>query len=214
MPSTRRSRPVSDAPYLAPTPRGCYGAVCANDVPLTRRVVLALLAFASSPTVDALVAALAQTDRVDPRGLVRRMVEAGLLARTDTPLHCPEGSLEVLLPPLIDGLSADGRGLLADACGLPIGVQGFDVDTAGRLAALSAVVLEAGERHHAVFRDRFGIHTQAWGLLDAGGRARLGIWPVRLAGQRAALVLQGRPRLDQPAFATLSWLLARRYGGH
>jgi len=198
--------------YLEPTPAGAFYATAAAEGEPARRLLLGLLAQDASPKLDVQRisewSGLAETESLE---LLERLQGLGWLSGMDAPIEAPEGSLESILPGLLEQVCEEGKALLADHQGLFLAASGIHHETAEALSALSADLLDLSLRHHGLLARNLGRREQAWALTDAGGNGRLGFWPLHLGPQRFALVIDGRPCLNQPAFRDLVWMLARRY---
>ncbi len=138
--------------------------------------------------------------------------DEGLIEGIDAPETAPEGSLDVLVPLLLETLSDRGEVLLSDTDGLPLWSHGFSNDLVVRLAAMSGDVASLNERHAATLAAAVGEDAGAWALVDGIGASRLGCWPLHIGSQRFVLVVLGLPRMHHPSFTKLVWLLTRRYG--
>ena len=55
------------------------------------------------------------------------------------------------------------------------------------------------------------MNSSAWAVVDASGSSKLGFWPIYIGKLRFVLVIQGMPRLNQPDFVKLIWILNLRY---
>ncbi|MEJ2590775.1 MAG: hypothetical protein P8178_05120 [Candidatus Thiodiazotropha sp.] len=123
----------------------------------------------------------------------------------------PAGTLEDVLPGLLEQLSADGKALLADNQGFYLATSGFPHEAAESLSAVSADLSSLYERHRRLLANNLGQREQAWALTDAAGNSQLGFWPLFVGSQRFVLVIEGRPCFNQPAFRDLVWMLTLRY---
>lgn len=212
-PAPERLRLLTSDP-VRPTPAGAFRAVSRPDPGPVGRLLLELLRSPVTPdlSMPALRAWTGCDDDQEALTLLLAAQEDALVETIPAPLALPEGSLEELMPPLLESLSAEGRALLADADGFPVWVSGLDATFAGRLAALSADVASLHERHAATIGDVLGEESSAWALVDGVGASRIGCWPLHVGDTRFVLVAQGLPRMHHPNFTTLVWLLVYRYG--
>jgi len=55
------------------------------------------------------------------------------------------------------------------------------------------------------------LNSEAWGVIDAGGHSRLGIWPLHIGKYDFTLVMTGIPHFNHPNFVQLVWILMTRY---
>lgn len=205
--------PHREGRYWLPTPEGAYHAVASVEDTLERRFLRRLLSLTETPEMaddfweeccegDSPEAVSALLERLWRRGWVQELAEPRTV--TDRPL-------EEVLPGLLAGLSDGGGTLLADPQGFYIASSGFPHQTAEELAALSADLLSLHQRHRRLLADRLGLETQAWGMIDAGGHSRLGIWPLHIGRHCFALVMTGIPHFNHPHFVDLVWILTNRY---
>jgi len=107
---------------------------------------------------------------------------------------------------------ANRGGLLVDWNGFAFARHGIDDDTAAALSALATDIAAVEQRHAERLRQTLGVSSQGWAAVDAHGASRIGAWPLFIADHRFLIVLQGAPRLNQPQFVELVWLLVSRYG--
>lgn len=200
--------------FLSATPYGAHYAVSGASRDPLRDLLFALMSEQRSPSLTE-EAACRWCNSADPQAALDTLLRAQSLAMVQgaaSPCDAPAGPLELTLPRLLPGLSERGQALLADAQGFYLALAGFRHETAEELAALSADVANLQTRHARLLGNNLGLGEASWGVVDAGGASRLGIWPLHVAGQRFALVIAGRPRLHQPDFAQLVWALRLRYG--
>lgn len=216
-----RSAPESQAGFrilarvpVRPTPAGAFRAVARPLPDPVARLLLGVLREPVTPTLSEVsVCRWAGTSDLDAAlGVLALAQEDGLIEGLDEPQTAPEGSLDVLVPLLLETLSDRGEVLLSDADGLPLWSHGFSNDLAVRLAAMSGDVASLNERHAGALAAVLGDDGGAWALVDGIGASRLGCWPLHIGTTRFVLVARGLPRMNHPSFTQLVWLLIRRYG--
>lgn len=200
--------------YLSVTPYGAHYAVSGNAPDPFRDLLFKLMAHTSSPLLTEQAACLwcSTDDTQKALDSLLRVQSMAMVQGTPTPCEAPAGPLEKVLPQLLPALSDKGQALLADMQGFYLAVAGFRHETAEELAALSADVATLHARHARLLGNNLGIGDASWGVIDSGGASQFGIYPLHVAGQRFALVIAGRPKLHQPDFARLVWVLQLRYG--
>lgn len=202
---------LSEGLYVWPTPGGAYHAVSASDSKPARRLLYRLLSGARSPS-------LSLADLCDWTGegeeasleLLYHMQSMAWLQGEEQPREAPEGQLAELGPRLA-ALADTGKVLLADDQGFSLASHGYYLETAEELSAVAAGLASLHVRHAPLLRNNMGLGDGAWALVDAAGNSQVGFWPLHLGRQQFILVLSGEPRLNQPAFTELVWVLARRY---
>lgn len=201
--------------YVLPTPGGVFHAVAASAQDPSRRLIRALLTQPATPRLSekGLQRWTGLDDMEQAEELLRHIQEARWLQGFGVERACPTGSLEDLLPALLAKLGSQGKVLLADGQGFYLASAGFPHEVAEELSALSAELASLHERRSGLLLNNMGLNSSAWAVVDAAGGSRLGFWPLYIGGQRFVLVIAGLPRLNQPDFVTLIWLLSLRYGG-
>ena len=200
--------------YVLPTPAGAYFAVSSPEDTRIRRLLLALLRHPSSPHVDAefLCRSLATDDAQEALEALHRAqslawIEGYAEARDVQTLGVGD-ELHQLLP----RLSSVEQGLIVDWNGLSLASAGIDEATANTLAALGADLIGVQERHAERMAEHLGQSTHGWAAVDAYGSSRIGAWPLYVGSKRMLLILLGEPRLNDPSFLALVWLLVENYG--
>ncbi|RME35200.1 MAG: hypothetical protein D6786_02630 [Gammaproteobacteria bacterium] len=199
--------------FLGVTPAGAYYAVSDDREEPARELLRALLEEARTPpcTPEEL-ARLSGIPDLDSIGeLVWRMEEAGWLRGLEQPRAAPDCDMEGSVPRLLAALSDHGQACLADTAGFYLARAGFPHEAAEELAALSADLGSLHDRHRGLLQNNLRLPGSAWGLIDAAGHSRLGIWPLFIGGHRFSLVIEGPPRFAQPAFSDFVWSLCNRY---
>jgi len=199
--------------FLEPTPAGVYYAVSeAVDTP-PRRLLNNLLGCSTTPEIsESSLDVLTGTNNLDQSlSLLQRLESLRWVQGLSSPLVVASEALEDILPGLLCKLTENGKALLADTEGFYLASAGFAHETAEELAALSAELLKVQDRHAGLLLKNMNIGSQAWGVLDAAGNSRLGIWPLHIGKHRFALVMTGIPHFNHPDFVRLAWILTTRY---
>lgn len=199
--------------FLTPTPAGVYYTISeAEDTP-PRRLLSNLLGCTQTPEItESSIKILSETDQPDQAlSLLHRLESLRWVQGLESPLTMSDDTLEDILPGLLCKLTVDGKALLADAQGFYLATAGFPHETAEELAALSADLLKLQDRHSGLLQKNLNIGSQAWGVIDAAGNSRLGIWPLHIGKHRFALVMTGIPRFNHPDYVRLAWTLTTRY---
>ncbi len=195
--------------YVLPTPGGAYYAAFTADRDPARRLLFKLMQLAETPplTMDLLRGWRISHDDHSIQELLFRMQSMGWIqGRTD--IHrAPEGTLEDVLPGLLSNLSSANKALLADNTGFYVARYGYPHEAAEELSALSADLASLYERHRRLLYNNVGIPSAAWGIVDAAGNSQIGFWPLYIGTVRFVLAISGLPRLHQPAFTDLVWML-------
>ncbi len=201
--------------YLLPSPAGAFYAVSSTSPDPMRRLLLALMATPTTPKTS--LRELANTiDAESEDEVVELLHQAQTLAWIQgfsEPRAVPEQHIADTMEKLLTPLSAIGKGLLVDWNGFAFARHGIDDETASVLSALATDIAAVERRHAERLRQTLGISSQGWAAVDAYGASRIGAWPLFIANHRFLIVLQGEPRLNQPEFVELVWLLVSRYGG-
>ena len=200
--------------YLTVTPYGAWRAVARADDSIERRILLAILREAMSPSLSAELARTWTGETSTERALspLLKLQESACLEAWSTPRMAPVGTLESTLPRLLASLSESGQAVLADNMGFCLAMAGYPGETGEALAAVGADILSVAERQSAAL-SKLGDHLlDGWGNVDAAGISGLSFWPMHIGRTRLALTVSGRPRFNQNTFAELVWALYVRYG--
>ncbi|HHJ19475.1 MAG TPA: roadblock/LC7 domain-containing protein [Gammaproteobacteria bacterium] len=204
---------LTDNYYLLPTAAGAFYAVSSQEPDTMRQLMLSLLKQKTTPLVDLgqLAHAIGVKTEQTVLELLHRAQTLSWIQGFKTPKHLPESGMSQIMPKLLAPLSSVQKSLLVDWNGFPIAEYGLDDETATALSALSVDIASVEARHAERLRQTLGVSTQGWAAVDAYGSSRIGAWPLFVGEQRFLLVLQGEPKLNQPEFITLIWLLTERY---
>lgn len=199
--------------YIVPTPAGAYYSVSSDEESPHRRLLRILLRQEASPllTIEKLKEWKGLDDEESALEMLYHAQIQGWVEGRDEQLYAPSGVLEDILPALLTELSEAGNVMLADAQGFCICNQGFPLETAEELSAMSADIASLHERHRLMLSHNLEMYTSAWSLVDAAGNSQIGFWPMFIGDQRFVLVISGVPYLNQPALTRLIWALSQRY---
>jgi len=205
---------LNEGIYLLPSAAGAYYAAAGEQVDPSRQLLRALFRERSATRLSehTLLQLVGMEDIEQARELLKRTQELGWLQGLERPRLCPDGTVEDLLPGLLEPLSGKGKAMLADPQGFYLGSAGFPHETAEELSALSADLASLQQRHSGLLLGNLGLGSGAWGVMDAAGNSQVGFWPLHVDEQRFALVLSGVPRMNQQALVDLIWILNQRYG--
>jgi hypothetical protein len=143
--------------------------------------------------------------------MLERLQEIGWVQGFHEPAQCENRPLEDALPDLLVTLGSQRKVLLADAQGFYLATSGFPHEVAEELSALSASLADMHERRSGLLLNNMGLNSSAWSLVDASGNSHLGFWPIYVGKTRFVLAISGMPRLNQPNFVNLVWMLNLRY---
>ncbi len=201
--------------YLAPTPAGAFFAVSDRRFDPLRALILALLREPTTPparmeALEALIDDLEQAPTLFD--LLRRAQALAWLQGHREPRRLEVSSVGGTLQALLAPLSSRGKAMLVDWNGFSLARCGLDDETAETLAAVSADLAHIQGRYADRMERQFGLPSQGWGAIDAGGNSRIGAWPLFVGEHRFMLVIVGEPRLNRPELVDLVWLLVQRYG--
>jgi len=202
-----------DGLYVWPTPGGAYHAVSNSAATPLRRLLRNILRTSSTAalTSEKLQQWCEGDDTDQALEMVHRMQKLGWVQGFEKSFEAPDVPLEEALPPLLAGLSEEGKALLAEQQGFYLASHGFPHETAEELAALSADLMSVQDRHRKLLLNNQNVGSEAWAIVDSGGCGKLGFWPLYVGNHRFVLVVSGIPHFNQPDFVTLIWVLMLRY---
>ena len=205
---------LADGLYILPTPAGAYFAISSPEDTRVRRLLLALLRHRSSPHVDAefLCRCLGSDDEQDALEVLHRAQSLAWIEGYTESRDLPALGVGQELHQLLPRLSSVGKGLIIDWNGLSLARCGIDEAAADTLAALGADLVGVQERHSERMAQHLGQASHGWAAVDAYGSSRIGAWPLYIGEKRMLLMLLGEPRLNDPSFLALVWLLIENYG--
>lgn len=204
--------------YLIPSPAGAFTALChADPGPGGELVRLAI----SRPSVtEAQLAELSKMDRDAFERHYGYLRQRDYLRLSQTPLADVCGgndaesgvNMEKQLGAAIDDLLIEGRGLLVDSEGFYLVSRGYRHEAAEELSALCAAVAALEERYQALALHLSGAKwNTGFGVINADGVARLGVWPLHVGGHVMRLLLEGTFNLNRMGLVTLGFVLMSKY---
>ncbi len=198
--------------YLMPSPAGAYYCITSTSSNDARRFLRRLLQEETPPlvTMELLKSwfdpdtdiGLQTLYHIQSLGWLQTMLETD---RVD------QGTLEDLLPSILDELSSDGKALLADSQGFCLSSTGFAHESAEEISALGADLVTLHDRHNGLLNNNLKFPSSNWGLLDAAGHSQLGFWPLYIGKESFSLSIAATPFLHRQAFLRLIWVLHTRY---
>jgi hypothetical protein len=199
--------------YLLPTTAGAFYAVSGREDEPIRRLMLVLLKQDRSlqVTTENLCQWLGINDEQQALAILHRAQTLSLVQGFREPQQVSDSGVGQQLKNILPYLSSIGKGLLVDWNGLSLVHCGLDDTTADMLSALSADLISVQKRHAERLAENLGLGTQGWAAVDAYGSSRIGAWPLFVGNEHFMLVLLGEPRLNQPEFISLVWVLINRY---
>ena len=199
--------------YIHPTPGGCYHAFSNPTDSAAKHLLRSLLKSDRSPalTLDGLKEWSRIDDDEQAFSLLERLQKIGWVQGFNSPIKSIDKPLEDALPDLLLTLGSQNKVLLADAQGFYLAAHGFPHEVAEELSALSASLADMHERRSGLLLNNMGLNSSAWSLADSNGNSLLGFWPIYIGKLRFVLAISGMPRLNQPNFVQLVWMLNRRY---
>ncbi len=199
--------------YVHPTPAGAYYAFATPSSQPAQGMIRALLSVPVTPplTLEGVKQWSAVAGDDQALALFHYAQQARWVQGFEKPFECPSQAIEQVVPPLLDKLSSQAKALLADSQGFHLASSGFNHEVAEELSGLSAELANLHERRSGLLLHNMGLNSSAWAVADASGNSRLGFWPVYIGDLRFVLVIQGVPRLNQPEFVRLIWILNQRF---
>jgi hypothetical protein len=199
--------------YLLPTTAGAFYAVSGREDEPIRRLLLVLLKQEKSLQINAvnLCRWLKIDDEQQALAILHRAQTLSLVQGFKEPQQISDSGVGQQLKAILPYLSSIGKALLVDWNGLSLVHCGLDDETADMLSALSADLIAVQTRHAKRLSENLGLGTQGWAAVDAYGSSRIGAWPLFIGDEQFMLVLLGEPRLNQPEFISLVWVLINRY---
>ncbi len=204
---------LAEGLYLYPTPGGAYFATATTDEDRSRRFIQALLKQRTTPKLDVenLKVFMNMEDEQKCLDLLLHCQKLGWVQGIEESMQHPQGSLEDILPGLLNNICESGKILLADDQGFYLASHGFPHEVAEELSALSAEIATVHQRRSGLLMKNMGLASSAWGIVDAAGNSKVGLWPIFIGGTRFVLVLSGVPHFNQPDYVSLIWALSIRY---
>jgi len=202
-----------DGLFLYPTPAGAYQAISANAEDKPRRFLKRLFQQAQTPAlnIEQLMLLADSDDEHKALELLHHCQKLGWIQGVDSVIETPQGSLEEMLPDLLDKITEHGKVLLADDQGFYLACSGFPHEVAEELSAVSADLATLHKRRSGLLVNNMGITSQAWAVVDAFGNSQIGFWPMFIGSHCFVIAIAGIPHFNQPEFVTLVWALSIRY---
>ena len=203
----------TEASYLHPTPAGAYYCVSSQQSTPMRRLIQALLRGSVFPRVtqENLLAWTGMVSEEQAKQVLFHAQKLNWLQSFPESREIPIDPLEKILPVLLQGLSLQGKALLADPQGFHMASSGFPHEVAEELSALSADLASLHARRAGLLENNLGIRSGAWALVDAAGNSRIGFWPIFVGPCRFVLMVHGVPKFSCPEFVRMVWILSCRY---
>lgn len=204
----------SEQLYFEVTPTGAYYATMSQEPDAQRALLLQLLSSDTAvPYLPALLTKLTGLEADAARDLLKQMQADSMIKLSNRPPKMITGTLEQILPDLIDPLG-DGKVLLSDEQGFCLAHQGFTSDEADAVSGLAADLLMLQERHERLINSHLGLWASSWALVNSVGQSDLGFWAMYIGREKFLLVVEGVPFLNRQPFVDLSSVLIRRYLDH
>jgi hypothetical protein len=201
--------------YLVPTPAGARYVLNGREPDPRRLVLSALLRGGSSrPMPLAMLADISGLpDRKALGTILFQLQRDNWLTGDIEPLTVAREPLGEAVPPLLQGLSVSGQGVLADDNGLCYAYSGYARDEADRLAAFSTGLFPLWRLYQELPEFATKQDPTGWTLVTGQGETRLTICPLFVGDQVLHMTLAGTAGFDCPAYVKLAALLLRRYVG-
>ena len=207
---------LAENTFVLPTPGGVFHTFSNPSPSPVKQLIRSLLHKETSPLLS--LEGLKQWTKLEDAdqvvGLLNHAQGAKWVQGFDSPVNCPEGSIEGKVPGMLTKLSSQGKVLLADSQGFYLSSAGFNHEVAEELSALSADLANIHERRSGLLLNNMGFHSSAWSVVDASGSSRLGFWPIYIGELRFVLIIQGMPKFNQAIFVQLVWMLNLRYSAN
>ncbi len=202
-----------DGVYLLPTPAGAYHAISSPEPDKSQKFLRQLLVQNNTPQllVTTLQELMHSDDEEKNLELLHLCQKLGWVQGIEQPIQAPQGTLEKMLPALLQSISEKGKVLLADSQGFYLASSGFPHEVAEELSALSAEIATVHARRSGLLGKNLGVNSHAWSVVDAAGNSQVGFWPVYIGNNRFVVVVAGVPHFNQPEFVSLVWALSIRY---
>lgn len=198
--------------YILPSPAGAYYCISSKETEPVKQFLQKLFIEKQTIQFDSKVLDNLFTDKTnDQQTLLRHIQDLKWLQVFDQEKQAPNGTIEQILPNILQQLSSEGKSLLADDQGFYLASTGFTHEAAEELSALSGDLSSLYVRHQGIIKGNLNIKSSAFSLVDAAGYSQLGFWPIYIGQLMFVLVISGAPRFDQTAFVDLVWSLHKRY---
>ncbi len=204
---------LADNLFLYPTPVGAYYAVASPEQDKARKFIKKLLQQTETPVlnVENLMQLMDEEGENKALDSLVHYQKLGWVQGIEKAVKAPVGSLEKILPGLLESVSETGKVLLADDQGFYLACSGFPHEVAEELSALSAEIATVHKRRSGLLMNNLGIASHAWAIVDAFGSSQTGFWPIFIGKNRFVIVISGIPHFNQSDFVSLVWALNIRY---
>jgi len=203
---------IQQKKYILPSPAGAYYCITSPQSDPAKQFLQKLMTYNETQCSDPEVLNnLLSSNTHSQDEILFHIQELKWLQSFDQEKRIPEGTIEQLLPEILQQLSSDAKALLADDQGFFLSGSGFTHEASEELAALSGDILSLCTRHKGIIHGNLNVKTSAMALVDAAGHSQIGFWPLYIGELAFILVLSGVPRFDQYAFVKLVWILHKRY---
>ncbi len=190
--------------YILPSPAGAFYSIACRETDPARQFLQNLMTANETSRFG-------ENNFSEGDQLLQHIQNLKWLQGFDQPVQIPDGTIEDVLPEILQKLSSEGKSLLADDQGLYLASTGFTHEASEELSALSGDLSSLYVRHQGIIKGNLNIKSSAFSLVDAAGYSQLGFWPISIGMITFALVISGTPRFDQTAFVNLIWLLHKNY---
>ncbi len=198
--------------YLMPSPAGAYYCITTKADNAARKLLRQFLQQQAAPLVTVeLIETWFSPEQALGLQTLNYLQDLGWLQTMLVAEQVGQGSLETLLPDLLQPLSSETNALLTDSQGFCLSSVGFTHESAEEISALSADLVTLHGRHEGLLNNNLKLPSANWGLLDAAGHSQLGFWPLYIGKELFSLAIGGAPCLHHQAFMRLVWLLHSRY---
>ncbi len=197
---------------LMPSPGGAYYCVSDSGANEARKLLRLMLQQETAPLIDeALLEIWFPGDVQAGLQTLHHLQNLGWLQLVSDTQRVDQGTLEDLLPRLLEEVSSEGKALLADSQGFCLSSAGFAHESDEEISALGADLVTLHGRHAGLLNHNLKLVSANWGLLDAAGHSQLGFWPLHVGKELFSLAVSGTPCLHRQAFLRLTWILHVRY---
>lgn len=203
---------VATIQYLLPSPAGALQAVSGGHGPI-RDALRGLLRARTTVELShaGLTQALPHLGASRAANLVAHLHRDQLVELHDRPYQLGGNKLEIVLPDLLTRLSATGRGLLADNEGFLVSSAGYPADLSTRLAALAADLVDFDTKWRGYVGPEDPTEPPTWSTSGPEGAPSFSLHILTIGRYPFVLLLEGEPRLIDPALVWLVWSLSHRY---
>lgn len=189
--------------YLVPTTNGAEYAVASNKTNQCKKLLLSLL---RGDARESLMNNIGLSDRKALGSLLFKMQSNGWLTGDSKPIRLSKTPLAQSLLLLLESLSSQGKGILADHLGCCIASVGYNKAEVNKIAAFSASLYPLGNRYHLETDDE----TPGLEISIKRGTSNLFIRHLHIGTRVFHLALAGEVQHVDNNFVNLVTRLARR----